>query len=83
MFAEVGKLELFGGRFQNLVTTIDKLKYYLNSIEDKSPPLKLQPPSAVFDALWQSASEREPSIAEEVKMLFRRYGYLQELRIME
>jgi len=77
MFAEIGKLELFGGRFQNLVTTIDKLKYYLTSIDDVSPPLKLQTPEAVYEALWHSNSPKEPSIIEEVRALFSRYGYMQ------
>ena len=39
LISETGKQELLSLRIQNLLTTVNKLKYFLNSIKDEKPPL--------------------------------------------
>lgn len=39
LYAQISKNDLINLRVQNLITTIDKIKYYLESINDQEPPL--------------------------------------------
>jgi hypothetical protein len=52
LFAEVKKGDLFNVRFQNLITSIEKLRYYLGSIKDMTPPINIQEPKTILNTLW-------------------------------
>ena len=61
-------MDLFNTRFQNLVTSLDKLKYYLGSIKDKASPISLQSPEVVLKALWNinRAPKKAPKDCDSV-----------------
>ncbi len=62
------------GRIQNLIITLDKIKYFLRRSKSEEPPLSLLNEEEVLDIFWKDYSiPKEHSILAEVFGLLNKF----------